>query len=134
MVRRLAWEAGRRELTRKERLVLRLNEQYPGDVGVLAAWFLNYVQLQPGQAICLAANEPHAYVSGNIVECMATSDNVIRAGLTPKARDTAALCRSLTYSQGAPDVLAGDKVSATLSVELCCCWALSGDELWAQMS
>ena len=90
--------------------MLRLNQQYPGDVGVLAAWFLNYVRLQPGQAICLEPNEPHAYVSGEIIECMATSDNVIRAGLTPKCRDTEVLCRSLTYSQGQPEVLVGDKV------------------------
>lgn len=110
MVARLEAEAARRPLSDKERLVLRLNAQYPGDVGVLAAWFLNYVRLQPGQAICLAANEPHAYVSGDIVECMATSDNVIRAGLTPKARDTEALCDSLTYSQGPPEVLHGEPV------------------------
>jgi mannose-6-phosphate isomerase len=38
------------------------------------------------QGIYLAANVPHAYVSGELVECMATSDNVIRAGLTPKLR------------------------------------------------
>jgi len=38
------------------------------------------------QAIYLAANVPHAYVSGELVECMATSDNVVRAGLTPKLR------------------------------------------------
>ncbi len=38
------------------------------------------------QAVYLAANVPHAYVSGELVECMATSDNVIRAGLTPKLR------------------------------------------------
>jgi hypothetical protein len=44
------------------------------------------VRLAPGEAIFLAANEPHAYVSGELVECMATSDNVIRAGLTPKFR------------------------------------------------
>lgn len=47
--------------------------QYPGDVGVLAAWFLNYLRLQPGQAVALPANEPHAYISGEIVEIMATS-------------------------------------------------------------
>ena len=47
--------------------------QYPGDVGVLAAWFLNYLRLQPGQAVALPANEPHAYISGEIVEVMATS-------------------------------------------------------------
>ena len=42
--------------------------------------------LSGAQAIYLAANVPHAYVSGELVECMATSDNVIRAGLTPKLR------------------------------------------------
>jgi len=44
------------------------------------------VRLNAGEAIYLAANEPHAYVSGELVEVMATSDNVIRAGLTPKFR------------------------------------------------
>jgi mannose-6-phosphate isomerase class I len=38
-----------RTLTDKEKLVLRLNEQYPKDVGVLAAFFLNLVSLKPGQ-------------------------------------------------------------------------------------
>lgn len=109
MAARLQREATSRSLTAKESLVLRLNEQYPGDVGVLASWFLNYVRLQPGEAIALAANEPHAYVSGEIVECMATSDNVIRAGLTPKLRDTSVLCLSLTYAQGAPAVMRGER-------------------------
>lgn len=72
------------------------------DVGVFAAYFLNVVALQPGQAMYLPANEPHAYVSGQMVEAMATSDNVIRAGLTPKLRDTTVLCSSLTYSQVRP--------------------------------
>lgn len=36
-------------LTAKEGLLLRLNEQYPGDVGVLAALFLNLVTLKAGQ-------------------------------------------------------------------------------------
>ena len=37
-----------------------------------------------GEALFLAANEPHAYISGDCAEIMATSDNVIRAGCTPK--------------------------------------------------
>ncbi len=28
----------------------------------------------------MAANEPHAYVAGEIIECMACSDNVVRLG------------------------------------------------------
>jgi mannose-6-phosphate isomerase len=93
-------------------LALRLESQYPGDVGVLCAYLLNYVALRPGQCIYLAANEPHAYLRGECVECMATSDNVVRAGLTPKLRDTAILCDMLTYKAGEPVVLDGDEVPA----------------------
>lgn len=45
-------------------LVLTLNEQFPGDIGVFCAFMLNYVQLKPGEAIFLGAGEPHAYISG----------------------------------------------------------------------
>lgn len=88
-----------RQLTDKEQLVLRLEMQYPSDVGVIAAFFLNLVKLNPGEALFLGANEPHAYLSGECVECMATSDNVVRAGLTPKHRDVQTLCSMLTYKQ-----------------------------------
>ncbi|KAF9352280.1 Mannose-6-phosphate isomerase [Mortierella sp. NVP85] len=80
-----------------EELVLRIHSQFPGDVGVFSLFFLNYVVLQPGQAIFLAANEPHAYLSGDCVECMAASDNVVRAGLTPKFKDVEVLTQMLTY-------------------------------------
>ncbi|TFK56272.1 mannose-6-phosphate isomerase [Heliocybe sulcata] len=83
-------------------LVLQLESQFPGDIGVFCAFMLNYVKLQPGEAIFLAAGEPHAYVSGDIMECMATSDNVIRAGLTPKLRDIPNLVAGLTYTSAAP--------------------------------
>lgn len=36
-------QAGGRQLSEKEALVLRLNQQYPNDVGVLSAFFLNLV-------------------------------------------------------------------------------------------
>ena len=96
----------------RDRLFLRLNEQYPGDVGAFCAYILNYVILRPGEAIYMAANEPHAYLSGECVEVMATSDNVIRAGLTPKFRDVDVLCDSLTYTLGAPEILTGDFIDA----------------------
>ncbi len=47
MVKRL--QGLSRPLTEKEKLVLRLNEQYPSDVGVLSAFFLNLVTLKEGQ-------------------------------------------------------------------------------------
>ncbi|KAG2488964.1 hypothetical protein HYH03_012581 [Edaphochlamys debaryana] len=94
-------------LSPHEALALRLNTQFPDDVGVFSAFFLNLVTLPPGHAIYLPANEPHAYLAGELVECMAASDNVIRAGLTPKFKHAEVLCDSLTYRQGPPDVLTG---------------------------
>ncbi len=45
-------------------LVIGLNSQFPGDIGVFCAFVLNYIKLEPGEAIFLGAGEPHAYVSG----------------------------------------------------------------------
>lgn len=70
----------------ERRLIGRLNAEYAGDVGVLCVFWLNYVVLKPGEALFLAPNEPHAYIHGDCVECMSSSDNVVRAGLTPKFR------------------------------------------------
>jgi mannose-6-phosphate isomerase len=58
---------------------------------------LNYVRLGPGVAFVMYANEPHAYLHGDILECMACSDNVVRVGLTPKFRDVPTLVNMLTY-------------------------------------
>lgn len=74
------------------------NHYFPNDIGVLSIFFLNIVQMRPGQAIFLAANVPHAYLSGDCIECMACSDNVIRAGLTPKYKDVETLLQNLDYS------------------------------------
>lgn len=85
----------------------RLNQQYPNDVGVFCVFFLNHFILKSGEAVFLAANEPHAYLSGSCIECMASSDNVVRAGLTPKHRDVDVLCSMLTYKSynGLEDIL-----------------------------
>ncbi|KAE8654962.1 Mannose-6-phosphate isomerase 2 [Hibiscus syriacus] len=104
---RLLIERQLRSLREKEELVLELEKQYPGDIGVLSAFLLNYVKLKAGEALYVAANEPHAYLRGDCIECMATSDNVVRAGLTPKHRDVQILCSMLTYNQGYPEILAG---------------------------
>jgi mannose-6-phosphate isomerase len=84
-------------------LLCRLNSQYPNDVGIFCALLLNYVVLQPDEAIFLAANEPHAYISGDCIECMAASDNVVRSGLTPKFKDVDTLVEMLTYNYGSAD-------------------------------
>jgi mannose-6-phosphate isomerase len=96
-----AWE---RKLARA---ILRLAQQFPGDAGAMAPLFLNYLLMAPGESFFMAANEPHAYVAGEIIECMACSDNVVRAGLTPKFKDVENLVQMLTYSMGGPSIDAG---------------------------
>ncbi|KAK3358691.1 mannose-6-phosphate isomerase [Lasiosphaeria hispida] len=79
-------------------LVTRLHGQFGPDYGLFVLFFLNYVTLEPGEALFLRADDIHAYVSGDIVECMASSDNVVRAGLTPKFKDVDTLVNMLTYN------------------------------------
>ena len=78
-------------------LLPRLQQQYPDDIGIFCPFLLNTFSAPPFASLFLPANEPHAYLSGDIVECMACSDNVVRAGLTPKFRDVANLVDMLTY-------------------------------------
>jgi len=89
------------------RAIMRLAQQFPGDPGAMAPLFLNYLLIAPGESFFMAANEPHAYVAGEIIECMACSDNVVRAGLTPKFKDVDNLVNMLTYSMGGPTIDAG---------------------------
>lgn len=69
-------------------LIQELLTLYPGDTGALISILMNYVVLDPGEAIYLPAGNLHAYISGLGVEVMAASDNVIRGGLTTKHVDT----------------------------------------------
>nr|CCA15775.1 mannose6phosphate isomerase putative [Albugo laibachii Nc14] len=95
-----------------EKLVLRLYLDYPNDIGCFCPFLLNYLHLKPGEAIFLASNEPHAYLSGDCVECMACSDNVVRAALTSKLIDKATLCELLTYSTGMPTIHHGQEIDS----------------------
>lgn len=87
-------------------LARELNRQFPGgDVGVLSVFFLNIVDLSPGECLFMGPNVPHAYISGDLVECMTCSDNVIRGGLTPKFKDVDTLITSLNYTATIPQLL-----------------------------
>ncbi|CDM28641.1 hypothetical protein DTO013E5_926 [Penicillium roqueforti] len=79
-------------------LAKRLNGQFPNDIGLFVFFFLNFVKLQPGEGMFLKADDIHAYISGDVIECMASSDNVVRAGFTPKFKDVDTLTQMLTYS------------------------------------
>lgn len=94
--RRLRASAG--SLKEEEQVFLDLQSRYPGaDVGLLSIFLLNLVHLEAGQGLFIGAGIPHAYLKGNIVECMANSDNVVRLGLTPKFKDAQTLIEILDY-------------------------------------
>ncbi|KAF7715763.1 Uncharacterized protein PECH_006208 [Penicillium ucsense] len=82
-------------------LLDRLSKQYSiGDNGNLVATLLmNYLTLGPGDSVYVPADSIHAYLSGDIVECMARSDNVINTGFCPVAeRDSVELFgQALTF-------------------------------------
>jgi mannose-6-phosphate isomerase len=84
---------------------VKLGQAYPGDVGVVGALLLNLVTLAPGQALALGAGNLHAYLQGTGVELMASSDNVLRGGLTPKHVDVPELLQVLDFSAGPAKVL-----------------------------
>jgi mannose-6-phosphate isomerase len=87
---------------RADATVLQLAEQHPGDPGAIASLMLNRVTLEPGEAMFMPAGQVHAYLSGVGIEIMASSDNVLRAGLTTKLVDEAALVECATFTPAPP--------------------------------
>ncbi|HEY8752404.1 MAG TPA: mannose-6-phosphate isomerase, class I [Arthrobacter sp.] len=85
--------------------VISLNEKYPGDPGVLISLLLNRISLAPGEAVYLPAGNVHAYLHGLGVEVMASSDNVLRGGLTPKYIDVPELLRTIEFAPVAVPML-----------------------------
>jgi mannose-6-phosphate isomerase len=82
-----------------------LAETYPGDPGVVISLMCNHLKLAPGEAVFLPAGNLHAYLCGAGVEVMASSDNVLRGGLTTKHVDLAALIEVLDFTDGRVPVI-----------------------------
>ncbi len=78
---------------------------FPGDHGVALALLLNHVVLAPGQALAVPAGTVHAYLSGVGVEVMASSDNVLRGGLTSKHVDANEFLAVANWDEESPVLL-----------------------------
>jgi mannose-6-phosphate isomerase len=87
------------------RAYARLAAAYPGDPGVLVALLLNHAVLAAGEALFVAAGVPHCYLDGFGAEVMASSDNVLRAGLTSKRVNVPELLEVLDFTPAPPRVL-----------------------------
>ncbi|WP_033575921.1 mannose-6-phosphate isomerase [Dickeya chrysanthemi] len=85
---------------------------YPDDGGLFSPLLLNVVTLQPGEAMFLYAQTPHAYLHGVALEVMANSDNVLRAGLTPKYIDIPELLANVRFESISADSLLTSPIKA----------------------
>lgn len=62
----------------------RIAGQFPGDPGLAVLLTMQHHVIPPGRYLMVPAGVLHAYVRGVTVEILANSDNIVRAGLTPK--------------------------------------------------
>lgn len=88
---------------RVDRQAVALARNYPSDPGAVLSLLLNPVTLREGEALFIPTGAVHAYVSGLGIEVMSSSDNVLRAGLTPKHIDAGEALRCMDF-HGAPPV------------------------------
>lgn len=88
------------------RTAVEVGRDYPGDPGVLAALLMNRVVLAPGEAFFMPAGNLHAYLHGTGVEIMASSDNVLRGGLTSKHVDVDELASVVDFRPSLPPTIA----------------------------
>jgi mannose-6-phosphate isomerase len=88
--------------------LLRLAEAWPRDPGVLAPLFLHDVELAPGEALFLPPGELHCHLEGSAVEVMASSDNVLRGGLTAKPVALDEVEHVARFASREPTILAGE--------------------------
>lgn len=84
----------------RDKVTADLLKTYPTDLTVISTLAFNLLELKKGDAFIMNPHEPHAYISGEIVEVMALSDNVVRLGLTPKFKDSETLMKMLTFKSG----------------------------------
>ncbi len=77
------------------------------DRAVFSIYFFNIVEVHPGEGVFQSAGIPHAYMEGQCVELMANSDNVLRAGLTPKHIDVPELMKHTRFNSVVPNVMKG---------------------------
>ena len=105
------------DLLPEEKWVLRLEQEYPtGDSGIFCFFIMKLLHLEAGEAIYIGPNIPHAYLDGELAECMANSDNVVRAGLTPKFKDNEALLQMIEDSPFEPCLLDAKENTLTKAI------------------
>jgi mannose-6-phosphate isomerase len=82
--------------------ILRLHALHPGDAACAAPLLMHHLRLERGQALHLRPGDLHGYLGGTALEIMASSDNVLRAGLTTKHVDVDEALRVMNVEASEP--------------------------------
>ena len=89
---------------------------YHQDPGAVASLLLNTVLLSPGEGLYVPSGVIHAYIQGFGLEVMASSDNVLRAGLTHKRVDREELLEAASFTPQEPQVVAAEPLGEGTAV------------------
>ena len=81
------------------------------DRGIFSLYLMNLIRLNEGEGIFQDPGVLHAYLEGQNIECMATSDNVVRGGLTTKHIDTEQLIKMVRFESIPPKVIKPQKIN-----------------------
>lgn len=84
------------------------------DRGIFSIYLFNLVQLKEGEGIFQDAGAPHAYLEGQNVEIMASSDNVLRGGLTNKHIDVKELLKHIKPEPTKVEILKGKEIAGEI--------------------
>lgn len=90
------------------RAAITYNQPGKIDRGIFSVYLFNLVLVQKGEAVFQDAGLPHAYLEGQNIEIMASSDNVLRGGLTTKHIDVNELLRHVRCEPTEPNILKGE--------------------------
>lgn len=104
------------DVARGYRTVIEANGHHPSDPGVVLALLLNRVTIQPGESAYIGPGLIHAHLEGLCLEVMAPSDNVFRAGLTPKRVNAQGVLDSLASADGSDPAIAPSRFGSATDV------------------
>ena len=84
--------------------IVKISKIHKTDSSIMILPFMNYHELNPGDAMHIEPGVAHIYLQGMAVEVMEPGDNVVRAGLTIKHKDKKEFLSLLNISAEIPQV------------------------------
>jgi len=89
--------------------IVKISKIHKADSSIMILPFMNYHELDTGDAIHVEPGVAHIYIQGMAVEVMEPGDNVVRAGLTKKHTDKKEFLSLLDTSAETPKVQSADE-------------------------